>query len=386
MANDTARAVKFFHELDTFADRFAKREFGCRMDVPHGGPSPEHGFRGAVIHYTADQDPLRVVRWFRDPSSHVSAHLVVCDRRLDIHEELSRGLPLVQALPVTVIQCRDPGEGAWHAKWANESCYGIELVSAGLLRKNSDGCLCTWHPRDRSAGNWTSPWVSSDKDPVRLYGQTWDPFTPEQILATITALRHLRHFGMRFATLEPEWILGHDLVQQDKLDPGPTFPIHGVRDAVFDRFPVTDREWWIWYETDPLAGQAWRDRAVTRLVRAQAVATETRRDLTVDIAWSRAWAAWSRIAEDPCTFQEYWVKLGLYILGYAVSLYLDFERARPCRLTEQDLQSVRIFQRMAGCVVDGYPGPRTCTAMLERLSRRFASPRDERKSYGQYWP
>lgn len=367
MAGDTARAVTFFHELWQFTDRFARLEFGEPLQVSHGGGLQT--WRGAVLHYTADQDLLRVLRWFRNPESRVSAHLVVCDRKLGIHDEIAKGLPLVRALPVTVIQCRDPGHSAWHSRWANDTCYGIELVSAGMLRKNSEGALCTWRPRDRQSGIWTEPWASSYKEPVKLCGQYWEPFTPGQIRTTIETLRHLRNFGPQFARLEPAWILGHEQVQHEKWDPGPTFPIHGVRSAVFSADPYRDQEWWTRYETDPLDGQAWRDLAVARVVREQATSAETSRDPSVDVAWSRAWAAWSRLAEQPSHSQPRWLKLGLYVLGYAVTGYGDGDFSSQ-ELGDLDQESIRIFQRMAACAVDGIAGPQTCTALVERLWER----------------
>lgn len=371
MPGQTSAAVQFFYELSKFTDRFARLEFGETLKISHGGGVRSEPFRGVTLHFTADRDVLRVLRWFRHPESKVSAHLVVCDRRLGCHDELAEGLPIVQALPVTVIQCRDPGQSAWHARWVNDETYGIELVSAGPLHENKEGVLCSWRPRDQTSGLWTEPWVCGYKEPVRLYGQTWEPYTAPQVETTITAMRYLRDFGPRFAVLERPWIVGHDLVQSNKLDPGPMFPIHGVRQAVFDGWaPVHSRIWWPRFVADPLDGQGWRDLAVIRVVREHAAASETSRDPSGEVAWSRAWAAWSRLQDQQATVQAHWIKLALYVLGYAVSGYddEDFSAAELSR----DTESVRLFQRMAALTVDGIVGPWTRGALAERLWERFA--------------
>lgn len=371
MAGDTARAVQFFHELDRFSARFARLEFGEPMGVTHGGSvgSLVCPWRGAVVHFTADQDVVRVIRWFRRPESKVSAHLVVCDRKLGCHAELAQDLPLVRELPVTVIQCRNPAQRAWHARGLNGACYGIELVSAGLLRKNSEGILCSWRPRDQKSEIWSEPWTSGYKEAVALFGEFWEPFTSMQVRATIEALRHLRNMGAQFSALEPAWILGHDQVSLVKWDPGPTFPIHGVRSAIFDDESFTDQVWWSRYVTDPREGLSWRSLAVREVVREHTASRENSRDPSDDAAWSLSWAAWSRLHEYTNERKRPWLKLALYVLGYAVSGFSEGD-FRATKFGSEDRESIRIFQDMAGCVVDGIAGPKTCEALLDRLAVR----------------
>jgi len=384
------QAVEFFRQLDIFSDRFVKAELGLSTSTSPWGSSmsSEHGPKGAIIHYTADDDILRVLRWFLDAkwNAKCSAHAVVADRKLGTSQEMTKDLPLVAELPVTVVQCRLPTQEAWHATWTNDFTYGIENVNVGELRKSEDGeKFVQWRPRDKSSPDWTMPWTSPYKAPVGLYGRFWEPYTQDQIAANVALLRYVRdYFGE--GKLQRPWIVGHEAAQgvdtrsrgghgqpmrTEKRDPGPTFPIHGVRYAVFDNWtPVGRYDWYNNHAGDPRFGQSDRDSMVVRVVRAVAGRPESpgAADPTPETAWARFKSGFQASMVNGGSFGV-WGKLALWLLGYHVSSIKEGELADG-GMDSEDIQSVWMFQRLMGITTDGNPGIVTREKLWNRLKDR----------------
>jgi N-acetyl-anhydromuramyl-L-alanine amidase AmpD len=355
---------EFFDQLKVFSDRLVKDDLGLKSSIsPWGGASyiNERPI-GAVIHFTADEDYLRVLRWFLKEKfkSKVSAHAVVLDRRLGSHDTYAKDLPLIERLTATVIQCRKPETTAIHATWCNGTTYGIENVSAGELRSDGAGSFTSRRARDDIDGDgkpdkWTTPWKVPYKAPVELYGRWWSPYTPEQVAANITLLRELN--GMFPGALKRSRILGHENVQstksgsgKDKRDPGPTYPLAGVRDAIFSEAPIDQLSWFKHYGTDPRYGEAVRDGLVIGWVKEQA-REPLPQDPTPEAAWKRFEVAVRQLPNemDSDTFAT-----GLCLLGYGGA----------------GRGSVEIFQRMMGLKSDAVVGEKTCEALIERLEDR----------------
>ena len=258
MADDKAQAVEFFRQLDVFSKRYCQAISLETNISPWGGDAYDHGEpSGAILHYTADPSLENVVRWFVNPkfNAKAAAHVVVDDQSLEALAIHAQDLPLIQELSAAVVLCRPPNKTAWHATWANGSCFGVECVNAGELRTQDNGVTMTWWPaKDKTSGPWTKVWESLDKAATFQAGRWWDPFPSDQLDAVVTVLRHLR--ALFPDSLKPGWILGHEQVQgvrtlkmsgeamqTDKRDPGPTFPLHGIRQAVFDSWkPLTRYE------------------------------------------------------------------------------------------------------------------------------------------------
>lgn len=373
-----SEAKKFFDQLAIFSDRYAPH-IGCAHSTSSWGYEgyKEGKPEGAVIHYTADEDFHRVLRWFlRDKyESKSSAEVVVADRLMPHHEECAFGLPLVQKLPVTVFRCRELGETSWHATWTNKRFFGIENVCAGELRSES-GEFTTWRPRDRSAPEWTMPWQPGiEKDPVPIHGRWWSPYMQGQIEANVTILKHLQDY---YGSLKRPWIVGHELVQgfetlkgrgaamrRDKRDPGPTYPIHLVRAAVFGG--VSD-PMWDQYRNNFLYGQEWRDSLIQNWAASLLGSSEAiiRMDIKEEVAWSRFGSAVNAFVD-----HRGFGPLGrvmLALLGYYFSGSIDGD------VSEDDIESVRLFQRLMGLYVDGKPGPITKRALIARLADRGIYP------------
>jgi N-acetyl-anhydromuramyl-L-alanine amidase AmpD len=354
-----SQSVDFFRQLAVFSGRYIQASL-LRASLP--------SIRGAVIHYTADEDLDRVIRWFNDASlnAQASAHVIIADHKVPNHDALAIDLPLVKALPATVIQCRPPTQGAWHATWCNSGYYGIECISAGELKTKDDGqTFQTWRPVKAGGPDWTDAWGRPDKTAAKAWARWWDPFTSPQSAAVVAVLRYLR--DLPGAALARPHVVGHENVQgvatikhdgqpmrTDKRDPGPTCPIHGIRAAAFDDWrPMEQYEWW-------RAGDAVRgaEHTVQQVVAALAG--------MLDLPAPEQ--AWARLATGLGEGALPWVKLGLWLLGYYMPSVTG--PGLGGQIDTDEAQSVWLFQRMSGLTTDGLLGPETRKALVARLKDR----------------
>jgi len=335
---------EFFDQLQVFSDRFVKSELHLNSSISPWGRSAykEKEPRGAIIHFTAEEDFLTNVRWFVKESlnARASAHVVVADRQLASHAKLAEDLPLIKKLPTTVVQCRKPDTVAWHATWTNSYCYGIENACAGELRKTEKG-FAYW-PND-----WTRPWSVPYKTPVHALGRYWSPYTEAQVATNIEILRELLAM---YPTLRSDWILGHENVQKGKRDPSVVFPLARVRDAVFSNTPIHDLHWLSHFGSDPRFYEVELDGMVIYWVKGLS-AEPLSRDPSPKAAWTRFESAFRAL---PNEMDEDTFAVGLSLLGYAGA-----SRA-----------SVEIFQKMMGLRVDAIVGTATCEALIDRVVDR----------------
>lgn len=380
---DGNQALEFFRQLALFSERYIAQNVKKALPVSPWGDSKMGALKGAVVHYTADEDLNRVIRWFNDPelNAKASSHVVIADRALGSQAMLTQDLPLVAALPATVIQCRPPTTEAWHGTWTNDTYYGVECVSAGELKTADGKTFNTWRPKAKDAPEWTAEWHSAYKTPMQAWGKWWDPFTAEQVAAVIAVLRYVR--DLPGAELRRPQVIGHEHVQAvntlrangkkmatDKRDPGPTCPIHGIRDAVFDDWrPLEQLTWWNLMRQDVASVLHARTEIVQRVV---AAVSEMAEMPPADVAWERFKSAVHTLPVKDSAFGA-WGKLALWLLGYYIP---SIEKGGAMRdnleshLDSDEVQSVWLFQRMAGITTDGRPGVETRWALLERLKDR----------------
>lgn len=364
MDNNEKHATQFFDQLEEFSNRYVLDELNLRRSLSPWGKSTLEP-QGAILHFTADEDIHRVLRWFLEKrhGARVSAHAVIADRRMGSHDSLAADLPLVQELPTTIIQVRRADTEAWHATWANGVCYGIENVNAGplkmktsVVRGRPEVVFSTWRPRDRSSPEWTSRWSSSYKEATLLHGKWWAPYTAAQIRSNVILLRYVEQ---RFRSLRRAWILGHEQVQKNKQDPGPAFPLEGIREAMFDDWtPIQRYDWYRLYEVDPKYGKTMADGIILECVRKMGTDNP---NPSVFSAWTRFWSAVKALPVKA----EFGVvgKTALRLLGYYMQSLDD-------SLDTDELNSVWLFQKMMGLRTDSKPGPITKGALLERLASR----------------
>ena len=381
MADDKAQAVEFFRQLDVFSKRYCQ-SLSLETNISRwGGEAYERGEpSGAILHYTADPSLESVVRWFVDPklNAKVSAHVVIDDKSLEMAEHAD-GLPLIQELPVAVILCRPPDKMAWHATWVNGACFGVECVNAGELRTQDNGVTMTWWPaKAAKSGPWTKVWKPVGQAATHQAGRWWAPFPPKQLEAAATVLRYLR--AMFPDSLRPGWILGHEQVQgvrtrmsngaamgTDKRDAGPTFPLPGLRQAVFDDWkPLTRYDWFQRYCADAQWGDSERVRVLQAAIPEIYGRSECLETVDVFQRFHNALATLARELDGP--FGP-WGKLALYLLGYYMPSIARGEYTSP-DMDSDELTSVATFQRLMGLQVDSKPGSLTRTAIRERIKDR----------------
>jgi len=349
---------EFFEQLQVFSERvFELLGFKEKASPWRSRKFTGSGGRpmGAVLHFTAGSYILRVLRWFmvRKYNAQASAHVVVADGWPEEWIPLADGLDWVQALPAAVVQCVPPDQPAWHATWTNRMCYGIEMVNAGELRPDGRGGF-TWWPND-----WTEPWHAMGavpKVPREMYGRFWEPYTCEQIAAVVEVLREVQAYHR---SLKPSLVIGHENAVEDKWDPGPLFPIHGVRQAAFE--PGVDPQAYQWfqgYARDAHYGEAWRQVVVQNYW-----AVESGEDVDRGVAWE---AVSAKFQSDFLEYGEGGLgRLALQLLGYYAP-----PLGSKAWSDEQERYSIEVFQHMAGLRVDGIPGPITCRALVGRLENR----------------
>lgn len=345
---------EFFDQLHTFSLRYFKN-LNVQETVTPWGPDEYDGGSpaGAVLHYTADGDLDRVVRWFmcRKYGAQAAANVIVADRRYARAQSMLEGLPLVAALPVTIIQCAMPQDPTWHARWASSLTYGIELLNSGELRSNEEGQPCTHWRRDHDPDEpeWTMPWQHETKEPVLGWGRKWEPYTKDQVQAVVTLLGHLREM---YPKIRPGWVLGHEGIQNNKRDPGPLLPMS-------------------WIRTSMMGGDTHLDDAPC------VVATNARDDVVLSLmnalgdkrdSYGIAWHFFQRKVVEALTEHKLGFgvvgKTALKLLGYHVPHYLDIH------MHDDDRLVFWLFQKAMNLKPDSIPGPRTRKALLERLHDR----------------
>lgn len=186
-------------------------------------PSPHCGGRiephAIILHDTSDRlDPRDSVRWFADPRSRVSAHVVV-------------------GRDGSVVQMVDCDRAAWHAgksSWrgrgeCNGWTVGIEIDNPGKLTRKGDVAMA-WF-----GGSWPLDELVEMTTPEHGHGW-WLPYTPAQIDAVDGLIRALT---IAYPTIAE--VLGHYHVSPGrKIDPGPHFPMPRMQAILAGRRDLPD--------------------------------------------------------------------------------------------------------------------------------------------------
>lgn len=363
-----AEAVEFFGQLAEFSSRiFSTLGLENKVSPWVSGKFPEKRPTGAVLHYTGSGDAYSTSMWFvrADLGSKVSAHVVVGSGWPEgVRDRYAKDLPLVHELPALVIQCVPPDLIAHHATWTNDRSVGLELVNWGEIRWQKE---LGWvvYPK-----NWTKRYQSgTGKHPQRALGRYWEPYSDDQVRC---AVEMLRWYQRLFGTLRPSWILGHEQVQgaataggaRDKRDPGPLLPLENMRASVFSDDPVEHASWFQKFRVDPGYMIRIRDGIVLDWYLSQPGAMLGERaldeaqkrfagavyELGAGQSWSKAFGAVGKTC--------------LRLLGYYIP-----DPTNPL-LDPDDVEAIRVFQRMVGITGDGRPGYVTRHEVWARMTDR----------------
>jgi N-acetyl-anhydromuramyl-L-alanine amidase AmpD len=347
------QAAAFFEQLTTFSTRV----FTSLKLPPGGSPFGASKWSGtkptaAVIHWTGDDTLTSSIAWFADPAAQVSAHCVVSDRPLLFLEPFCQDLPLVKALPASVIQCRPVTSTAWHSCYMNGTAYGIENVNVGRLN-TQNGTLC-WDDCGKS-----KPY-RSDKSAMSVFGQAYEPFTQAQVDTNVALLQYVDAYFAGGA-LHPSCILGHENVEglktlgasENKTDPGPCFPLQATRDA----FVAGDASVAA-VSLHPDYAQSYRVAIAERALNA-ATGVKWGSDRKDSVVWAVFMAKMAQASAVVASKQLR--DAGLACLGYNAG-----------GISDADLKlSVCAFQRLMGLTVDGNFGAKSAAALSGRLIDRF---------------
>jgi hypothetical protein len=162
----------------------------------------------------------------------------------DIH----LSFPLVAAhLTVTAILHADITAGTWHGNWTNSRTFGLENRNLGLLSESGGQIY-------RAAGS-KRYYPRTDKQPVLIRGQWWEPYTREQLETNIAIGRMLA--AWRGEAFQPGWVLPHQFIKASKSDTGSAYPMAQVRASIFSGVPIGEIGWLKHYEA--AAGTVFED-------------------------------------------------------------------------------------------------------------------------------
>jgi N-acetylmuramoyl-L-alanine amidase len=180
-------------------------------------PIPQKDINGPdtiIIHYTAGISGESSANWLANPTSKVSAHVVI-DRSGQIY----------QIVPFHKV--------AWHAGPSayggrpgfNNFSIGIELDNAGYLKRDGNAYVSEYGQQYAPAD------VIQARHRNENFTRFWHTYTDEQLLAC-------RDLCLALLETYPEidQILGHDEISPGrKQDPGPAFPMHHFRNSIIPK-------------------------------------------------------------------------------------------------------------------------------------------------------
>jgi len=163
-----------------------------------------------ILHYTASSSSESTIKTMTDPSTRVSAHILI-----------GRDSSITQFVPFNV-QAKHAGESRFNRRTdLNKYSLGIEIENAGKL-KMVKGSFIAWFGLDYDSSEVVE--IINWRGIEKTYWHKYDSSQINQVIAVCANLAH--HYNIRH-------ILGHDAVSPDrKIDPGPAFPWTKFEDAL----------------------------------------------------------------------------------------------------------------------------------------------------------
>lgn len=167
--------------------------------------------RYIIMHYTDSTSASSTIEWFQDPSSRVSAHLLI-----------GRDGTITQFVPFNYIAWH-AGESTWNGLLSlNQYSIGIELVNGGRLARSGTNWICGLTGQIIPPGQ-----ILMAQHKNETFISAWQTYSATQLSVATTVGKTLAGY---YAI---EDILGHDDVAPGrKADPGPAFPMDTFRTAI----------------------------------------------------------------------------------------------------------------------------------------------------------
>ena len=162
---------------------------------------------GIILHYTAGATAESSIRHLSDPTTKVSAHLVI-----------GRNGRIYQLVPFN--------HKAWHAgkssylgrKNMNDYTIGIELDNYGPLTKEGSIFITSFKKKVPINQVWTEP------------GEYRDSYWHDYNLLQLKTLHQV--CKLLIATYNLKYIAGHSDITPRKQDPGPAFPLEDFKNMI----------------------------------------------------------------------------------------------------------------------------------------------------------
>lgn len=313
----------------------------CKWQLTDG----KERYRGILYHYTAGVAEVGTLRWANHPdwgNTGSSWHVTVMDRVSDNiigNEWIKIDDGIRKLFPVPTIILADWDWGTWHGNWTCNTTLGVENRNGG------------YHGYSKAKGGLNG----LGKNGAKINGRIWEPYTREQMIANVNIGRLAN--GMIEDQLDPDWVLTHQCVWATKMDTGLAYPIHSVRNAIFNNLEVEHLDW---LGAHPMAPDKVidTDEDWKPLDEFRSEAEENY------VKWVEPSDLIKSQEKDP-----FWVAAQLYRLGFNTGPEL------PTKVSLQ--KQVRWFQRSTTAYKkskpkwvlspDGVAGPKTQEALLRRL-------------------
>jgi hypothetical protein len=154
-------------------------------------------------------------RFARGGKQGVGIHFIVWDCLIPRLKEIQDRYPELSDMPTEIAFMGDD-LAFWHAGFANRWAYGVEIRNIGKVLSDSKGNL--FWGKDGTARYY-------GRTPIKIGNSLWEPFTKAQM----TGVLWLNRIMSSLHTIRPERFLGHVHVSNTRIDPGPHFPIHEMR-------------------------------------------------------------------------------------------------------------------------------------------------------------
>lgn len=190
------------------------------------GPFASNQPTGAVNHYTASNRavgpkrpygrlPVMMERFKPGGDQGVGVQFIVWDDVEPRFADMRRRYPLIASIPSEMF-CFGFDEAFWQAGWANRWSYGIEIRNIGQVQRQRGGAFYWNGGQERYRS----------RTPIKVGNSYWEPYTWSQMVGTLWIHRLMS----AIYDIQPERFLGHTHLTSTRIDPGPHFPIHEMRE------------------------------------------------------------------------------------------------------------------------------------------------------------
>jgi len=295
---------------------------------------------GICDHFTAGDTTVDTLKWF---SSYDQWSIKQKDGSI-VHKYAGASSEFVIGLDGEIFLLIPfwEGKSSWHEPTLNGRCLGIEHTNVGELRKVNNKFVF-W------PGDWSKPYkLYSELPPIAL-ASPWRgafymmPYTRQQLVSNLLIKRAL---VCMYSDMNPSFFVGHSDFRDDKLDPGPLFPLKELRKFAFESKPFSEYAFFNSYTPVGTAVLDAFDSNDLNVLYNDAVLVQAPIDMEFD------------------TKQDLilWVQINLKKLKYNTTI--------DGLISSVYIEAVRLFQSEHSLVKDGIAGPITRAKLQEVITSK----------------